>query len=110
MEGDLKSLRIDRGRKQSTEPSSWAKWWIIAGVSLFLLAGLGNFLYSKWNAAVPVDLYRVELPQAGAASVAGTQNVILNACFNPPCGIGGKAKTSFWLKLFHRLHQSNISL
>ena len=79
MEGDLKSLRIDRGRKQSTEPSSWAKWWIIGGVSLFLLAGLANFLYGKWNAAIPVDLYRVELPQAGGSAVAGTQNVILNA-------------------------------
>ncbi len=79
MEGDLKSLRIDRGRKQRTEPSSWAKWWIIGGVFLFLLAGLGNFIYGKWNAAVPVDLYRVELPQAGGSAVAGTQNVILNA-------------------------------
>ena len=79
MEGDLKSLRIDRGRKQRTEPSSWAKWWIIGGVFLFLFAGLGNFIYGKWNAAVPVDLYRVELPQAGGSAVAGTQNVILNA-------------------------------
>ena len=80
MEGDLKSLRIDRGRKQSTEPSSWAKAWIIGGVSLFLLAGLGNFVYGKLNAAIPVDLYRVELPQAGAGTAAtGTQNVILNA-------------------------------
>ena len=80
MEGDLKSLRIDRGRKQSTEPSSWAKAWIIGGVSLFLLAGLGNFVYGKLNAAIPVDLYRVELPQAGGSTAAaGTQNVILNA-------------------------------
>ena len=80
MEGDLKSLRIDRGRKQSTEPSSWAKAWIIGGVSLFLLAGLGNFVYGKLNAAIPVDLYRVELPQAGAGTAAtGTQTVILNA-------------------------------
>ncbi len=81
MEGDLKSLRIDRSKKQNTGSSAWAKWWIIIGISLFLLVGVGNFVYSKWNAAVPVELYRVELPQAGStnAGAAGSQNVILNA-------------------------------
>ena len=80
MEGDLKNLRIDRNRKTAPEPASWAKWWIIGGVALFLLAGAANFIYSKLNVATPVDLYRVEVPQAGATKgSSGTDNVILNA-------------------------------
>ena len=90
MEGDLKSLRIDRSLKQNTGSSTWAKWWIIIGISLFLLVGIGNFVYSKWNAAVPVELYRVELPQAGSANsgAAGSQNVILNATVYSRCRPG----------------------
>ena len=81
MDSDLKSLRIDRNRKQTGEPAGWAKWWIISGVTLLLLLGVGNFVYSKWTAATPVDVYRVQLPQAGSASSGseGSRNVILNA-------------------------------
>ena len=81
MDSDLKSLRIDRNRKQTGEPAGWAKWWIIGGVALFLIAGAGNFIYSKWTAATPVDVYRVQLPRAGSSATAaeGSRNVILNA-------------------------------
>ena len=81
MDSDLKSLRIDRNRKQTGEPAGWAKWWILGGVALFLLAGAGNFVYSKLNAATPVDVYRVQLPQPGSAAAGseGSRNVILNA-------------------------------
>lgn len=81
MDSDLKSLRIDRNRKQTGVPVGWAKWWIIGGVALFLLAGTANFIYSKLNAATRVDVYRVQLPQLGsaAAGTEGSRNVILNA-------------------------------
>ncbi len=81
MDSDLKSLRIDRNRKQTGEPAGWAKWWIIGGVALFLIAA-GNLIYSKWTAATPVDVYRVQLPRAGSSASAGAEgsrNVILNA-------------------------------
>ena len=75
MDAELKSLRIDRGRKQSGEPSKWATRWIIGGVILFLLLGAGRFAYSRLNAATEVDILRVKAISTGHAE----QGVILNA-------------------------------
>ncbi len=78
MEDDLKSLRIDRSKKRSTEPSPWAVRWIIIGILIFVLLGAGRFVYGKLNAATEVDVVRVHAPKTPAGSGA-EQVVILNA-------------------------------
>jgi HlyD family secretion protein len=77
VEAELKHLRIDRSRKRSDEPSPWATRWIVIGVTLFLLAGAGRFIYAKMNAATEVEVVRVKAPSI--ASGADQGNVILNA-------------------------------
>lgn len=75
MDSELKSLRIDRS-KRNPEASPWATRWIIAGISLLLLLGAGNFVYSRINGATEVEILRVRAVDAG--SPAGG-SVILNA-------------------------------
>src|ERR1700693_2493811 len=77
MDSELKSLRIDRSKKGSAEPSAWATRWIITGVTLFVLLGVARYAYSKLNAATDVDTVRVVSTQAGAAAVEG--ETVLNA-------------------------------
>src|ERR1700730_9815541 len=77
MESELKSLRIDRSKKGSAEPSAWATRWIITGVALFVLLGVGRYAYSKLNAATDVDTVRVVSTQPGTAAASG--ETILNA-------------------------------
>ncbi len=77
MEADIKNLRIDRSRKTSTEPSPWARRIILGGIALFLLAGVGRFVYARLNEAVEVDVHRVKPASSGGPSAAGT--TILNA-------------------------------
>ena len=76
MEPELKSLRIDRSRKSAPAPSKWATRWIVTGVLLFVLLGLGGYIYRMLNAATEVHVYRVR-----AAAVGGPvgEAVILNA-------------------------------
>jgi HlyD family secretion protein len=76
MDSDLKSLRIDRGKKPAGEPSRWAVRWIVAGISLLVLLGAGRFVYGTLNAAQEVDVVRVSPPQLGVSS---GDTVILNA-------------------------------
>jgi len=78
MEADLKSLRIDRKKKASGEPSRWATRWILAGVLLFLLLGAARFGYNMVTAATDVELVRVQA-QGGTASLDEGRRVILNA-------------------------------
>ena len=75
MDAELRSLQIDRGKKNSGEPSKWATRWIIGGVVLFLLLGAGRFAYSRLNAATEVDVQRVKALSAGHAEAG----VVLNA-------------------------------
>jgi HlyD family secretion protein len=74
---ELKSLRIDREKKRTPEPSRWATRWIVAGVLLFLLLGAARLIYGRLNAAVPVHTVRVHALMAGAGAADNT--VILNA-------------------------------
>jgi HlyD family secretion protein len=76
-QSDLGSLRIDRSRKTARPPSNWASRWIVAGVVLFLLLGLGRLVYSKVNAAPEVGTFRVRAAAAGDAAASGS--VVLNA-------------------------------
>ena len=76
MEADLKSLRIDRSPRKSPSGSNWATRWIIAGVVLFVLLGVGRFAYEKVNAAPVVEVQRVK-PAASPSASGGA--VILNA-------------------------------
>jgi len=77
MDAELKSLRIDRGKRRD-EPSSWAKWWIIIGITLLVLAGAGRLVYGRLNAATEVDIVRVRSTDSGGAG-APAGDVILNA-------------------------------
>jgi len=75
METELKSLRIDRSAKRSSEPKAFGK--LIAIACLVAVAAIGAVLvYQKVNAAVPVHVVPVESPVA--ASAAGEQ-IILTA-------------------------------
>ncbi|MGH9631587.1 MAG: HlyD family secretion protein, partial [Bryobacteraceae bacterium] len=77
MDSELKSLRIDRSRKKrSDEPSKWATRWIIAGIAVFVLLGLGSFAYSRLDGAIEVNTVRVAAPAVNAQS---GDAVILNA-------------------------------
>ena len=69
METELKNLRIDRGRRRGNGGSNWATRWIVAGVSLFVLLGIGNFVFQKLNAATEVEIVRarVTAPESAAA-------------------------------------------
>jgi HlyD family secretion protein len=77
METDLKSLKIDRNRKRTAEPSAWATRWIIGGVLIFLVLGAARFAYSKFNAAPEVETVRVTATQSGGAQSEG--DIVLNA-------------------------------
>ena len=77
MESELKSLRIDRNSKSNGDgPPKWATRWILAGIALLILLGVGRSIYGKLNAATDVDVVRVKSTNSGA-SLGDT--VILNA-------------------------------
>ena len=76
MQAELKSLQIDRTKKgNAPEPSRWAVRWIIGGVLLFVLLGIGRFAYTRLNAATEVDVARVHAESSAAAG----PGVALNA-------------------------------
>ncbi|MCP5116846.1 MAG: biotin/lipoyl-binding protein, partial [bacterium] len=77
MPSDLNKLRIDRSEKTGGGPPRWAVRWIVIGILLIVLLGVGNMIYSKLNAAVEVDLVRVSPIETAAAK--GGRQVILNA-------------------------------
>src|SRR3954463_12675592 len=78
METELKSLRIDRSAKRSAgDPSPWATKWIVGGVVLLILLGMGRFVYGKLNAATEVETVHITAP-APAGSQSGN-TIILNA-------------------------------
>ncbi len=75
MDAELKNLRIDRGKRRSSEPSKWATRWIIAGVLVFLLAGAWQMFSKKLDSAPVVEIERVRAISAANAPVG----VALNA-------------------------------
>jgi HlyD family secretion protein len=77
MEAELKSLRIDRSKKRSEQPSAWATAWILGGIALILLSGGGFYVYEMLTRATEVDVMRVRMASAGDTARAG--DVILNA-------------------------------
>ncbi len=77
METELKSLRIDRNSKTRGDgPPKWASRWIVAGITILVLLGIGRLIYAKLNAATDVDIVRVRSTNAGAQF---GDTVILNA-------------------------------
>ena len=77
METELKNLRIDRAPTREPAPARWAVRWIIGGVLLFLLLGVGRFAYNQWTASAPeVEVIRVHAAATGATA---SSSVILNA-------------------------------
>jgi HlyD family secretion protein len=79
LEDELQSLRIDRSKKRSDGPSPWATRFIIIGIAIFVLLGVGRLVMSKLNEATEVDTVRVRAPKVDAVGGAGEQLVILNA-------------------------------
>ena len=77
MEAELKSLRIDRSKKRSQEPSPWATGWILGGIALILLSAGGFYAYGMLTRATDVDVVRVRVASAVDAMRSG--DVILNA-------------------------------
>ena len=75
MPTDLHDLKIDRDRKRPAAASKWATRWIIAGVALLVLLGLGRVVYNTLASTPQVQIVRVSAP--GAGSDPGT--VVLNA-------------------------------
>jgi HlyD family secretion protein len=75
MDAELKSLQIDRTRKQPAAPSQWATRWIVGGVLLFLLLGAARFAFSRLNQATEVEIQRVRSLSAGQTAAG----VVLNA-------------------------------
>src|SRR5215831_2919009 len=75
MEADLKTLQIDRSRR-SPQSSKWAVRWIVGGVALFVLLGMGRVAYNRLNAATEVQTLRVAAAGSGASAGPG---VALNA-------------------------------
>jgi HlyD family secretion protein len=75
MDSDLKSLRIDRTKRTAGEPSPWAVRWIVTGITIMALLGLGSFVYGKLNTATEVDVLRVSAPTTAASG----DSVVLNA-------------------------------
>jgi HlyD family secretion protein len=78
MDAELKSLRIDRSKKKSSSGSgSWATKWILIGIAIFILAGLGRFIYGIANKATEVETVRAKSISAATAAAEGS--VVLNA-------------------------------
>lgn len=79
MESDLKSLQIDRSKRRDRDggASPWATRWILIGVALFVLLGVGNFVMGKLNASTEVETVRAKAVTPSAAAAAG--DVVLNA-------------------------------
>ena len=77
MEAELKSLRIDRSKKRSEQPSRWATGWILGGIALILLSAAAFYAYGMLTRATEVETVRVRAASAGDAARAG--DVILNA-------------------------------
>src|SRR5580692_3351112 len=75
MPTDLHDLKIDRNRKREPAASKWATRWIIAGVCVLVLLGLGRVVYNTLATTPQVQTVRVSAPSVG--SDPGT--VVLNA-------------------------------
>ncbi len=76
MDQELKRLKIDRSGAADGGGSKWATRWILIGVALFVLAGVGATVYNKLNSALEVTMVRAQAQQTGGAS---GQAVVLNA-------------------------------
>ena len=80
MNADIKNLRIDRSRKIVPEGGSpWARRFIVIGILLFVLAGVGRFVYGYLNDAPEVAVYRVKSSSSSTSASGASQTVILNA-------------------------------
>jgi HlyD family secretion protein len=76
MDADIKSLKIDRTPARDPAPSPWAVRWILGGVALFVVLGVGATVYRNFNSAPEVETVRVQRAATGAAS---GESVVLNA-------------------------------
>ena len=66
----LDSLRIDRSERRAGKGSpAWAKWWILAGVALFLVFGIWRFGFAGAG-AVEVETLRVTPRTSGDSGEA----------------------------------------
>jgi HlyD family secretion protein len=78
MADELSKLRIDRSAKRKGS-SNWASKWIVSGVTLFVLLGVGRTVYSRMNAATEVEIQRVTATAPTGPGGVNAGDVILNA-------------------------------
>jgi len=71
---DLQGLRIDRSA-HLTEPSPWARRFIVLGISFVVLVGLGTLVYRTLAANVP----EVSVARAAAQSSGDAGSIVLSA-------------------------------
>ncbi len=76
MDQELKGLRIDRGAPVTGGGSKWAARWIIGGIILFVVAGVGWQAYQKLTELPEVTTVRAQAQQSGGSS---GEAVVLNA-------------------------------
>jgi HlyD family secretion protein len=77
MEPELKSLRIDRGKKARPQSSGAATRWILGGILLILMSAGAIYAYTTLTRPTEVDVMRVKAASAGDSVRSG--DVILNA-------------------------------
>ena len=85
MQPDLNSLRIDKSLKNAPQATGggsrlarWSKWWILGGVTLFVLLGAARFVYNRLNTDIEVETVRVTAAASAATNVPAGE-VILSA-------------------------------
>ncbi|MFN8005950.1 MAG: efflux RND transporter periplasmic adaptor subunit [Terriglobia bacterium] len=73
----LNKLKIDRAQSRKSEGASpWAIRWILIGVGIFVLLGLGVLATRFTSQATEVEIFRVSARPAGGGDESG---VVLNA-------------------------------
>jgi HlyD family secretion protein len=77
MDADLKSLRIDKSRRQRR--NSWATRWIVAGIVLFLLLGLSRLAWEWFHRPVEVQTVRVQARPAALSGASAASVTVLDA-------------------------------
>jgi HlyD family secretion protein len=67
---DLQSLRIDRSDRGEGEPSAWARRYIVIGIVVLVLLGLGTLTYRLFSRETPeVEVVRASAPSADVGGV-----------------------------------------
>ncbi len=94
---DLSSLRIDRSQRGQTggEPPAWARRFILVGIALVVVLGLGTLLYRLFSSDVPeVEVVRASAQSsndpAGATVLSATGYIVAHHTINVNSKVTGR--------------------